>query len=129
MGDEGLKDSMKNLELAFPKKKEIEMTTISKKIEIDQEIFKIIKKMAKNKNTTEDELINSILKKEFFDSQNKIPEHLIANKDTYNPNHEKIMKSAGIIETKKPFDTAKAIKEVRSRVLENNDFFRCKFYY
>jgi len=41
------------------------MVTTVEKIEIDPEIFKTISKIAKNENTTEKQLINDVLKKEF----------------------------------------------------------------
>ncbi|MCL2115149.1 MAG: hypothetical protein FWH29_02885 [Methanobrevibacter sp.] len=41
------------------------MKTLSKKIEIDQELFKTISKLAKKGNNMEDEIINDILRKEF----------------------------------------------------------------
>jgi predicted transcriptional regulator len=89
--------------------------TVSNMIELDSKLFKSISKIAKKENTTETKLINQMLETavENKTKENKIPKHLLKNKDTYNPNHEKLMKSAGIIKTKKPFDTLKAIDEVK----------------
>jgi hypothetical protein len=90
------------------------MATISKKIDIDLEIFKTISKIAKKENTTETQIINQMIKKGLENSKTpEIPEHLIMNKDTYNPDSKRTKELIGIIKTKEPFDTAKAIREIR----------------
>ncbi len=82
---------------------------------IKPNLLKKISKIAKNEKITEEEAINEILKKGIeAKSKNKIPEHLILNKNTYSPDPEKSRKMIGIIKTDKPFDTAKAIREIRN---------------
>ncbi|MBZ9570594.1 hypothetical protein KQY27_03415 [Methanobrevibacter sp. TMH8] len=83
---------------------------------IKPEILKKISQIAKDENITEEEAIIEILEKGIESmSKIKIPEHLIANKDTYNPDHERIMSYSGIIETDEPVDVTKAIREVRNK--------------
>ncbi len=83
---------------------------------INPKLLKKISKIAKKEKITEEEAINEVIEKGIkVKTKNRIPEHLILNKDTYNPDHKRRMSFAGIIKTDKPFDTAKAIKEVRSR--------------
>ena len=98
------------------------MTTISKKIEIDQKIFKAISKIAKDENTTENKIINQILKKEVEATENETLaekiERLINGKTKLmnpdrKPDPELSKELIGIIKTKKPFDTLKAIREIR----------------
>ena len=86
---------------------------MSIKVEIDTDVFQTIKGIAKDKKTTEKKLINDILKKEIETTKNKIPEYLIANKDTYNPDPESFLKNAGFIKNVEPFDAVKLIREVR----------------
>jgi hypothetical protein len=82
---------------------------------INPNLLKKISKIAKNEKISEEEAINEIIEKGISDkTKNKIPEHLILNKDTYNPDPEKSRKMIGIIKTEKPFDTAKAIREIRN---------------
>lgn len=90
---------------------------MSIKIEdIKPNLLKKISEIAKDKNITEEEAINEILEKGIeIKSKNKIPKHLILNKDTYNPDIEKSRKMIGIIETNEPVDVAKAIREVRNK--------------
>lgn len=79
-------------------------------------LLKKINKIAKKEKITEKEAIIQILEKGLeFKSKNKIPDHLIANKDTYNPDHERLMSFSGIIETDEPVDVEKVIREVRTR--------------
>jgi hypothetical protein len=83
--------------------------------DIRDDLLKKISEIAKDENISEDEALNEILKIGLkARMRNKIPEHLILNKDTYNPGHERRMSMSGIIETDEPFDTAKAIREVRN---------------
>lgn len=82
---------------------------------INPNLLKKISKIAKNEKISEEEAINEIIKKGInAKTKNKIPEHLILNKNTYNPYSEKSRKMIGIIKTDKPFDTAKAIREIRN---------------
>jgi len=88
----------------------------SNMIKIDSKIFKPISKIAKKENTTETKLINQMLESALeikTKKENKIPDHLIMNKDTYKPDHKKTKELVGIIKTKEPFDTLKAIREIR----------------
>lgn len=81
---------------------------------INPNLLKKISIIAKNEKITEEEAINEILEKGIkAKSKNKIPEHLILNKNTYNPDPKRSRKMIGIIKTDKPFDTAKAIMEIR----------------
>ena len=87
-------------------------------ITIDRDIFKALKKMAIDKEVSQNKLMNEYLiagLKNEDKNKSKIPEHLIANKDTYNPDPERRMKMAGIIKTDEPFDVAKALEEIRTR--------------
>ena len=82
---------------------------------INSNLLKKISKIAKNEKISEEKAINEIIEKGInAKTKNKIPEHLILNKDTYNPDPEKSRKMIGIIKTDKPFDTAKAIREIRN---------------
>jgi len=88
------------------------MVTTAKKIEIDPKLFKTISKIAKKENTT----INDVIKQgiEKIEKETiKIPDHLIMNKDTYNPDPERMKRMIGIIKTDKPVDVAKEISESR----------------
>ncbi|KZX15043.1 DUF6364 family protein [Methanobrevibacter curvatus] len=84
-------------------------------LNLDRDIINSIKIIATNKNSTQTEIITEYLKKglELEDEKNKIPENLIANKNTYNPDPERRMKFAGIIKAKKPIDLTKTLEEVR----------------
>jgi hypothetical protein len=86
---------------------------MSTKVEIDTDIFQTIKGIAKDKKTTEKKLINDILKKEIKATKNKIPDYLIANKNTYNPDYDKEGKNAGFIKNIKPFDAVKLVRDMR----------------
>jgi hypothetical protein len=85
-------------------------------LNIDKDIIKTIKVIALNKNSTQTEIINYYLKKglESEDTKNKIPEYLITNKKTYNPDKIRKKKMAGIIKVKEPFDAAELINSSRS---------------
>ena len=83
--------------------------------DIKPDLLKKISKIAKNEKISEEKAINEIIEEGIKSkTKNKIPEHLIANKDTYDPSHESGRSMIGIIKTDEPFDTAKAIMEVRS---------------
>ena len=84
--------------------------------DIKPNLLKTISKIAKNENIMEKKALNEIIEKGIkTKTKNKVPDHLIANKDTYNPNPERRMKFAGIFKTEAPFDVDKAIKEIRTR--------------
>ena len=86
------------------------------KVEIDTRLFKAITKIAKSENISNDEVLSEALEigiKTLEKRKSTIPEHLIANKDTYNPSQKSIMSMAGIIKTDKPVDVAKIVDEVR----------------
>ena len=90
------------------------MTIETKKIKIESELLNKISEIANLENKTENKVLNELIKKGIEDKNKiKIPDHLILNKDTYNPDSEGERELIGIIKTKKPFDTAKAINEIR----------------
>ena len=59
-------------------------------------IIKIISEIAKRENKSETKVLEDIIKKGLKDTEPQIPEDLILNKNTYNPNHERLMNMAGI---------------------------------
>jgi len=61
------------------------MTTILKEIKIDVELLKAIERRAKRENTTEDKIFNEVIENGLEKKESQIPEHLIGNKNTYNP--------------------------------------------
>ncbi|KZX17536.1 hypothetical protein MBCUT_02110 [Methanobrevibacter cuticularis] len=82
---------------------------------IKPNLLKRISKIAKDEKITEEKAIKEIIEKGIeAKTKNKIPKHLIANKDTYDPDPERLMNMSGIIETDEPFDTAQAIRKVRN---------------
>ena len=76
-------------------------------------ILKSISKIAKRENKSEIKVLEDIIKKGLENTEPKIPEHLIANKDTYNPNPEKHAKMAGFIKNVEPFNAVKLVREMR----------------
>jgi len=87
-------------------------TTLS----LDSDIIKTIKLVALNKGTTQTKIINEYLKQGLINEpeinkKNKIPDYLIANKDTFNPNYDE--NNAGLIKNVQPFDAVKVIRDVR----------------
>lgn len=84
-------------------------------LNLDRDVVKGIKVVALNKNTTQTEIVNEYLKKglESEKSKDKIPNYLIANKDTYNPDPGEVEKMAGMFTTKRPFDAVKLVRQVR----------------
>jgi hypothetical protein len=82
-------------------------------ININPDLLKTIRKIAKRENTSENNVINDLIAKGIEKSEPKIPEHLITNKDTYNPNPERVMKMAGIIKGCKPFNAVELIRDMR----------------
>lgn len=84
-------------------------------LNLDKDVMKRIKVVALNKNTTQTEIINKYLKKglESEKSVDKIPNYLIANNDTYNPDPEEIEKMAGMFITDKPFNAVKIVRKIR----------------
>lgn len=87
-------------------------TTLS----LDADIIKSIKLVALNRGTTQTKIINEYLKQGLINEpeinkKNEIPDYLIANKDTYNPNYNE--NNAGLIKNVKPFDAVKLIRDVR----------------
>jgi len=90
------------------------MVTTVEKIEIDTKLLQTIKGIAKDKNTSINDVIKQGIEKiEKIEKEDKIPDHLIMNKDTYNPDPERSRKMIGIIKTKELFDTQKVIREIR----------------
>jgi predicted DNA-binding protein len=91
------------------------MVIETKEIKIDSEILNKISKIAKDENKTENKVLNEIIEKGLEDKNKiKIPDYLIANKDTYNPDPKRFLESAGIIKGCKPFNAVKLVREVRS---------------
>ena len=84
---------------------------------IRPDLLKTIKKISKNKNIQEKEVINDMIEKGIkTEMKSKIPEHLIANKDSYNPNSREELKSIfGIIDVPEDFDIVKAVNDVKIR--------------
>ena len=85
-------------------------------ITIDKNIFKSLKKVAIDREISQNQLMNDYISEGLKNEEkpkNKIPEHLILNKDTYNPNHERHMKMAGIVKYGKPFSAVKLVREMR----------------
>ncbi|MCL2313417.1 MAG: hypothetical protein FWC41_13255 [Firmicutes bacterium] len=86
---------------------------MSANMKIEPKLLKTISKMAKDKNTTENKIINQILKEKIeISKENKIPEHLLMNPNR-KPDPELSKELIGIIEAKEPFNVAKAIREIR----------------
>ena len=73
-------------------------------------ILKSISKIAKKENKSEAKVLEEIIKKSLKDTEPKIPEDLILNKDT---NHERLMNMAGIAKYGKPFNAVKLVREMR----------------
>ncbi|MDR3063090.1 MAG: hypothetical protein LBU40_02995 [Methanobrevibacter sp.] len=102
------------------------MANMETKITIDSNIFRVISQKAKNEGTTENKIINDILKKELKNSENSIEkvERLtngkikIANKNTYAINSSKteLNSIVGIIEAPEGFDVVEAEKDSRNRI-------------
>ena len=76
-------------------------------------LLKSITEIAKRENKPEAKVLEDIIKKGLKDTEPEIPEHLILNKDTYNPNPEKHAKMAGFIKNVEPFDAVKLVREMR----------------
>ena len=89
------------------------MTPINKDIKPD--LLKRISKIAKREGISESKVLNEVLKIGIeTKTKSKIPDYLIANKDTYNPDSKRLMKSAGFIKGYKPFSAIKLVEEMRS---------------
>ncbi|WP_067259449.1 hypothetical protein [Methanobrevibacter cuticularis] len=76
-------------------------------------ILKSINRIAKRENKSETKVLEEVIKKGLKETEPKIPEYLIANKDTYNPDPEKHAKMAGFIKNVEPFDAVKLVREMR----------------
>jgi len=84
---------------------------MSTTVKIESELFKTIEEIARKENTT----INNVIKQgiEKIKNENKIPDYLIGNKDTYNPDSKENLKMAGIGKYGKPFSAVKLVREMR----------------
>jgi len=85
-------------------------------ITLDKGIFKSLKKIAIDKEISQNQLMNDYIVaglKNEEKTKNKIPEHLILNKDTYNPDPERRKETIGIVKGCKPFSAVKLIREMR----------------
>ena len=88
---------------------------------IKDNLLKMISKIAKDGKVTEEKVINEIMEKGIeTKTKNKIPEHLIANKDTYNsnPTKEELNSIVGIMEAPEGFNVVEAVNDVRVRKWE-----------
>ena len=91
------------------------MVLVETKIKIEDKFLDIINNIAKRENITKTEVINDMIEKGIETKRkNKIPDHLIANKDTYDPDPKRFLESAGFIKGCKPFNAVKLVREVRS---------------
>ena len=91
-------------------------TKVKTTLSLDKDIMRGIKLVALNKGWTQTKIINEYLKQGLINEpninkENKIPDYLIANKDTYNPNYKE--NNAGLIKNVKPFNAVKLIRDVR----------------
>jgi hypothetical protein len=91
------------------------MLLTMKNMKIKPDLLETIEKIAKDKNTSENKILNEIIEKGLgkIKSNEKIPSYLIANKKTYSPDPERFMKMAGIIITEKPFNAVEILDELR----------------
>jgi hypothetical protein len=79
-------------------------------------LFKKINKISEDEKISKEKVITDMIEDGIkLKTKNKIPEHLIANKDTYDPDPERLMSMSGIIEIDEPFDATEAIREMRNR--------------
>ncbi|MCL2114979.1 MAG: hypothetical protein FWH29_02025 [Methanobrevibacter sp.] len=86
-------------------------------ISIKPDLLKTISNIAKKEGINENQALNEIIEKGIeakIKTKNKIPNYLIANKDTYNPYPERFLNSAGMIKGCKPFSAVKLVKQMRS---------------
>jgi len=88
------------------------MVLVETKIKIEDKLLKAIEKRAKKENITKNEVINNIIENEVGTTRG-IPNYLLANRDTYNPDPERSKKMIGIIKTKEPIDAVKLVREIR----------------
>lgn len=101
--------------------KEISGGMIIKIEGINPDLLKKISEIAKDKKISEDKALNETLEKEIgVKMKNKIFEHLIVNKDTYNPNptKEELNSIVGIIEAQEEFDVVEVVNDIRVRKWE-----------
>ena len=90
------------------------MVLVETKIKIEDKFLESINSIAKRENTSKTKVINDMIEKGIeTKTKNKIPDHLILNKDTYNPDPERLLKNAGIGTTDKSFNAVKLIREMR----------------
>jgi len=81
---------------------------------IKPNLLKAISEIAIEENIPEEQVLEDMIEKGIERrTKNKIPEELITNKDTYNPNPKKWMESAGMIKNCKPFNAAKLVRKLR----------------
>lgn len=86
-------------------------------ITINKSIFKALKKVAIDKEISQNQLMNNYIiegLKNEDKNKNKIPEHLILNRDTYNPDPERFLRMAGIVKDCEPFNAVKLLRKMRS---------------
>lgn len=91
------------------------MTFVETKIKIEAKFLKCINKIAKRENTTKTKIINDMIERGIeTKTKNEIPDYLIGNKDTYDPDPKELEKMAGMFSTDKPFDAVELVREMRS---------------
>ena len=80
---------------------------------INPNLLKAISIKAEKENKTETEVLEDVIERGLEDKNNKIPNYLIGNKDTYNPDFKRRRRFAGIGSSDKPFNAVKLVREVR----------------
>jgi len=90
-------------------------------INIKPDLLKAVSKIAKKEGISENKALNEIIEKgietktkEKTRTRTKIPNYLIANKDTYDPNPDRFLKSAGMIKGCKPFNAVEMVRKMRN---------------
>ncbi|KZX15002.1 hypothetical protein MBCUT_18040 [Methanobrevibacter cuticularis] len=97
------------------------MVITTNNIKIKPDLLKAISRIAKRENMTETKVLNDIIEKGIESKRkNKIPEHFIANKDTYNsnPTKKELNSIVGIMEAPEGFDVVEAVNDARIRKWE-----------
>ena len=80
---------------------------------LNPNLLKTISIRAKKENKTENKVLEDLIEEGLKNKESQIPDYFIGNKDTYNPNHERLMSNAGIAKHGKPFNAVKLVREMR----------------
>ncbi|MCL2116626.1 MAG: hypothetical protein FWH29_10460 [Methanobrevibacter sp.] len=93
------------------------MITTNKKVEIDKELFKIISKKAKKENTTVDEFLNHLIKKEFSENLSVFEEksNLLDADILKDEDIPSFFELAGIIKDGEPFSAVEEVRKMRGK--------------